>query len=89
MANDHRFTEEEKGEIVAKLREIAVATAEFWDVLRSIEAERGVEINYASELVDLLAGDCEIPAETANLDWTLVWRHSRPIRPSVALDESI
>lgn len=64
---------EEKAAIVATLKRVAVAMAEFWDVLRDIEGEHDIEIEPDVSLVSGVAGECGHPPDTSDLEDAAVW----------------
>jgi len=68
-----RYSAEEKQSIVSALRAVAIAQAEFWDVLREVENAHSVAIETDNELVGALAGNCNIPATFADLPESDVW----------------
>lgn len=68
------YTQEQRARIVESLRAVAVAQAEFWDVLHEVEAEHDASIETDMYLIDGLAGDCNTPASFADLkDAGAVW----------------
>lgn len=76
----HKFTTGERASIIACLKRVAVAQAEFWDILREIEQERDIEIEPDVSLVSDVAGGCDHPPATSDLDDEDVW---------VAFEESL
>lgn len=68
-----QYTEEQKAEIISKLRAVCVAQAELWDVLYEIENEHEVEIEMDLHLVGELAGDCNVPPSFSDLPDDVVW----------------
>jgi hypothetical protein len=71
----YQFTEDEKKRIISSLKALAVAQAEFWDVLRDLELEHeeGLEIETDVYLVGELAGDCSMCPRHSDLQNEAVW----------------
>jgi hypothetical protein len=69
----HQFTDCQRREIIAKLKNLAVAQAEFWDTLRDIELEHNITIETDIYLTGEIAGNCEQPASHLDLDDGDVW----------------
>lgn len=63
-----RFTEEEEIHLTGHLREVAVAYARYWDVLRDLELKYDKEFETPHELISDLAGSCKCPPSYADLD---------------------
>lgn len=70
----YAFAESDKPEIISALRQVAVAIAEYWDVLREIEGRDSVEIETKDELFTSLAGECNIPPSLSDLPANGVWQ---------------
>jgi hypothetical protein len=68
-----RYSAEEKQRIIDSLRALAIAQAEFWDVLGEVESAHSVMIEADNELAGTLAGNCNIPATFADLPESDVW----------------
>jgi hypothetical protein len=63
-----KFTKEEEAQVVTGLKAVAVALADYWDVLRELEMEHASEIEHGLELFSSLAGDCGTPAHFDDID---------------------
>ena len=50
----------------------AVALAEFWDVLRAIECNNGIEFDGTQKAIESLAADCDIPPKHSQLTDAMV-----------------
>jgi hypothetical protein len=79
-----KYTAEERAEIIAALKVVAVAEAHLWDVLRDgVEARTGISVEYDDAMIGDIAGDCVIPAENTVHDPKKVWAafmvHSREV----------
>jgi hypothetical protein len=58
---------EERERIIEKLRVVAVAAADLWDLCSQIEEDSDVEIGFEANLVDALGGLCDSPASETEL----------------------
>jgi hypothetical protein len=67
------YSNEEKQEVIAKLKALAVAQAEFWDLLREIEEAHECEIKFDPALVSELAEGCNIPPSFTDLNDDELW----------------
>ena len=63
------YSTEEKREIISSLKALAVAQAEFWDVLREIGHSHGAEIETDPSLISVLGGECGHPPSFDDLEY--------------------
>lgn len=67
------YTTDDKVAIIAALRKASEGIAELWDALREIENRDAVVMEYGPNLLDMIAGECSIPADSRNIASDTLW----------------